>query len=1211
MSMAMTICGAIRPFSALPFDETPQSQPKPIMNMKKIISLLAAVTTACCCSTASAQFSYSNSMAGATLIYSNAFNGSAVTVASTPPTVANAILGGTNTAVWNVVSNNVAAGYYLFQDGTVGTPLDTSLLPFKPLANYVYTMSALVTVPNMAAGKWINMGFSQFSPTNAAARFGDTSVTGNPWTYLTEGSGADFFFPTRATAIGSALLMPAAGTYTVNLVLDTTAAKWVTAEFVNGTQVATNYPYAANPTITAFGLGQTTLASSSGIRWNYLTLSASPLLLGQQPVSASVSAGSAFTNTVGVSAYQPMYQWYTNNVPIPGATNASLILNPVTSANAGTNYYVIVTNSLGGSVTSAPASLTVYSAPTIAATYPVTQTNPFTLFAGTNFNGTNYPGASPAFSVSVIGQAPLYYQWRTNGVAVGGATNASFTFTNCQAASPTSFACVVTNVGGAITNAWSATYVQEPAALFADTVMAYNPAGFWRLNEGGDDGNGDNGAVATDYAGGNNGLYTNAVFGYASYTNTDPTAASVRFNYAGTPSDVFAVQGIDYSNKANAEFTVQGWVNGLSTQPNGAAIIAKGYNGGEQFALDFTGNKYRFLVRNAGGTASSVTAATGPDGNWHFIAGVCDEVNGTVTLYVDGLQAATSAPITPGSGTFATTTPVTFGARGSTATVFDDLQFSGYLSDLAVYNSALSPIQVASLYSAAGFPTGFTFIPPVPPTNYVYLANTTITIPATIFGQAPIGFYWTNLTTGAIMASGTTNVSGNLNATLSIPNAPASLSGDQLELVVTNAANSTNWFTTLFSPAPPVALDYSSPILYSNFFNGGTWSIGGMPSTAANLLLGGTNATWTDTLGVNDTGRLQANGISATPLGDSWLLPFTPHAGYVYTLTAEVTLSGYPGSWIGLGFAQTILTNATAGRFGDISSYAWDILTAGGTQNLQAFMGPGSTGGAFVNVNNFYPTLPATLTNTIVLDTTGSNWTAAFYVNGALGGVTNYAATPPIGAVGITQNALGAPGDIQWDYFSLTQVAPNGAPPYLLASLPNSVTLAANSSLSIPASAFGSVPIGYYWSNTNTAAILGAGTTNTVAPLNASLSYASVPSSWNGNKLALVVTNAYGTNISLVLLTVTNSAVIPTNNPTVTSVSLVGTNVVITATNGQSGGTYYLLGATNLTIPLSQWFPLATNVISTNATANGFTFTGTNVVHAGVPQQFYILSNTN
>jgi hypothetical protein len=65
--------------------------------------------------------------------------------------------------------------------------------------------------------------------------------------------------------------------------------------------------------------------------------------------------------------------------------------------------------------------------------------------------------------------------------------------------------------------------------------------------------------------------------------------------------------------------------------------------------------------------------------------------------------------------------------------------------------------------------------------------------------------------------------------------------------------------------------------------------------------------------------------------------------------------------------------------------------------------------------------------------------------------------------------------------------------------------------------------------------------------------------------------------------------------------------VVITATNGQTGGTYYLLSSTNVALPRSQWTPVATNV----AGSTNFTFIGTNVLTPGSGPQFYILSNTN
>jgi hypothetical protein len=1201
--------------------------------------LLVGIVAVFCCSIGNAQISYTNALNGTTLIYSNGFAGAAVNITNTPADYEAGILGGKSNTNWvdalGAVDTNA-----LYANGTMGTGQgDAWLLPFVPQAGYVYTLNASVTFlgnPNT----WVGAGFcNYFGVTNISGGNARFNTGGIDFAILTESSRNVQAFAGPGATIGYAgvngIWTPATGLHTLTQILDTTGTKWLAVTFVDGVQANTNYIYATNPTIRGVGLsqngGQVALAQNT-FTWSALTLAATPVVITKQPVSANIAAGAAFTNTVVVAATAPFYQWYTNDVPIPGATNASLILNPATDANAGTNYYVVITNSLGGSVTSAPVSLAVFDAPAIFSAYPVTYTNLvlsgvtnnlLTLYGGTNVNGTNYSGSTPTFSVSVIGQAPLYYQWQTNGVSVGGATNAGFTFTNCPLNGPTNFTCVITNVDGVATNSWLVSYVPTPIAPFPGAILSNNPSGFWRLNEGPDDENGDNGVLSLDYASGNNGIYTNAVFGYAGYTNTDPTEASTRFNFAGAPSGAFAIQGLDFSNNTSATFSVQAWVQGPASQPTGAAIIAKGNNGNEQFALDVNGNKFRFLVRNAAGTASSVTAATsvaaiGLAGAWHFVVGVCDEANGSVSLYVDGLTVGNAA-MTAGSGVLGSTKPVTIGTRGSSATVDNDLQFSGYLSDVAVYNHALTSGQVANLWIAAGFSLGFTFVPPLPPTNFVFLANgttnATITLPATVFGPGPVGYYWTNVTAGGIVGSGLTNAFGNLNATLIIPNAPASLSGDQLELIVTNAASFTNWFTTLFAPPPPVTLDYSSPILYSNNFNGGLWSIGGMQLTAANSLVGGTNTTWVDALGTNNAGKLAANGVSANTVGDSWLLPFTPHAGYIYTVTASVTLAGNPGSWVGVGFAQTLATNlgpTAAFNAGGVNGYGWEILTSG-TANLQAFQGPAGVGQC-VNINAFYPVPPATYTNTVVLDTTGTNWTVTFYVNGVLGGSTNYASIPPISAVGITQNTLTVPGNIQWNYFSLSQVAPGGVPPYLLnPQPPTNVTLLADTSLSIPATAFGSAPFGYYWSNTNTTAILGSGTTNNMAPLGANLSVSDVPNSWNGNTLALIVTNAYGTNISLVSLTVTNSTIIPTNQPTITGFSIVsGTNVMISATNGQSSGTYYLLGSTNVATPLSQWLPLATNVIVTNGSSvNGFTFIGTNAVSVGNPQQFYMLSNTN
>jgi hypothetical protein len=75
--------------------------------------------------------------------------------------------------------------------------------------------------------------------------------------------------------------------------------------------------------------------------------------------------------------------------------------------------------------------------------------------------------------------------------------------------------------------------------------------------------------------------------------------------------------------------------------------------------------------------------------------------------------------------------------------------------------------------------------------------------------------------------------------------------------------------------------------------------------------------------------------------------------------------------------------------------------------------------------------------------------------------------------------------------------------------------------------------------------------------------------------------------------------------PGISGVSLSGTNVVLSATNGAAGGTYYALTSTNAALPLNQWLLVATNVLSADG---NFSITATNAANTSAPwQQFFIL----
>jgi fibronectin-binding autotransporter adhesin len=71
--------------------------------------------------------------------------------------------------------------------------------------------------------------------------------------------------------------------------------------------------------------------------------------------------------------------------------------------------------------------------------------------------------------------------------------------------------------------------------------------------------------------------------------------------------------------------------------------------------------------------------------------------------------------------------------------------------------------------------------------------------------------------------------------------------------------------------------------------------------------------------------------------------------------------------------------------------------------------------------------------------------------------------------------------------------------------------------------------------------------------------------------------------------------------PAITGISLSGTSLVLTGTNGQAGEQYNVLTTTNLALPLSQWTVLSTNTFSAG------NFSITNSLNPNTPQSFYIL----
>ena len=160
-----------------------------------------------------------------------------------------------------------------------------------------------------------------------------------------------------------------------------------------------------------------------------------------QPASQTVTAGQTATFSVTASGTAPLsYQWRKNGTNITGATSSSYTTPATTSADSGSTFSVVVSNS-AGSVASNNAVLNVNA----AATAPSITTQPA--------NQTVTAGQTASFSVSATGTAPMTYQWKKNGTSISGATASSYTTpATTSADSGSTFSVTISNSAGSVTS---------------------------------------------------------------------------------------------------------------------------------------------------------------------------------------------------------------------------------------------------------------------------------------------------------------------------------------------------------------------------------------------------------------------------------------------------------------------------------------------------------------------------------------------------------------------------------------------------------------------------------------------------------------------------------------------------------------------------------------------------------------------------------------
>ncbi len=183
--------------------------------------------------------------------------------------------------------------------------------------------------------------------------------------------------------------------------------------------------------------------------------------------TVAVEVGTVVTfSAVAIASQTATFQWQKNFANIASATGAELRLGAVTAADSAI-YSVVATNAagtatsntvalvVGGSAPPPPSSGTNQTAPTILV-QPVGQT----VAAGSTVMFTGVASGTPAPS----------YQWRKNGLAIGGWTAATLTMEGISSNDIASYSVVATNAAGTATSNTVALSVSSTSQIPAATA---------------------------------------------------------------------------------------------------------------------------------------------------------------------------------------------------------------------------------------------------------------------------------------------------------------------------------------------------------------------------------------------------------------------------------------------------------------------------------------------------------------------------------------------------------------------------------------------------------------------------------------------------------------------------------------------------------------------------------------------------------------------
>ncbi|HEY4415648.1 MAG TPA: LamG-like jellyroll fold domain-containing protein [Verrucomicrobiae bacterium] len=305
-----------------------------------------------------------------------------------------------------------------------------------------------------------------------------------------------------------------------------------------------------------------------------------------------------------------------------------------------------------------------------------------------------YPGTSVQFNVSVTGSTPVTYQWQkdigSGPQPIIGATNSSLIISNAGPSDVASYTVTAVNPVTSVTSV-AATLSLLSASSFETNTLKLGPLGYWPLNE-------TAGTNALDYSGNAlHGFYLPGVAVGTTGPNPPFTGFGTQDNIAATFSGAAdSYVSLPSFNVTSANMTFSAWIYPTISPQNGdAGLVVNRVNPASGFCFTDDGTQLSYVWNNDSTTWNYKSGLVPPVNQWSFVSLVVTPT--TVTFYLYNTNTRSSF-----TGTHSQS-PATF--SGETRIADDNAgprEFTGQMAQVAVFNYALSPGQIAEVYTNGG-----------------------------------------------------------------------------------------------------------------------------------------------------------------------------------------------------------------------------------------------------------------------------------------------------------------------------------------------------------------------------------------------------------------------------------------------------------------------------------------------------------------------------